>query len=125
MPLKDEHAGAELAALEDVVMRLDELQVVFGTAVAGTLGAIRAALLEALAARDRGDRPAAVGAIGRAMDGLTSLADGLDPQEAAMMRMVAQSFRNALLRGDYAHAKQSADAMMEKSGAVERKKKGP
>ena len=125
MPLKDEHSGAELAALEDVLMRLDELQVVLGTAVAATLGAVRASLIEALAARDRGDRQTAVGAIGRAMDGLTSLADGLDPQEGAMMRMVAQSFRNALLRGDYAHAKQSADVMMEKSGAVERKKKGP
>jgi hypothetical protein len=123
MALKEEHAGVELAALEDVLLRLDELQIVLGTAVGGTLGAIRASLIEALAARDRGDMPAAVAGIGKAMDGLSSLADKLDPDEGAMMRMVAGSFRNALLRGDYANAKQTADVMMQKSGAVERKKK--
>ena len=122
MALKDEHTEIELSALEDVLMRLDELQVVLGVAVAGTLGAIRASLIEAVAARDRGDTPAAVGAIGRAMDALSSLADSLDPDEGALMRMVAQSFRTALLRGDYAHAKQTADVMMQKSGAIERKK---
>lgn len=123
MALKDEHASIELAALEDVLLRLDELQIVLGAAVGGTLGAIRSSLIQAAAARDRGDTPAAVGAIGKAMDELSSLADNLDPDEGAMMRMVAQSFRTALLRGDYAHAKQTAGVMMQKSGAVERKKK--
>lgn len=123
MALKDEHVGVELAALEDVLMRLDELQIVLGTTVAGTLAAIRSSLIEAVAARDRGDAQAAVGAIGKSMDRLSLLADDLDPAEGAMMRMVAQSFRTALLRGDYSHAKQTADVMMQKSGAVERKKK--
>jgi hypothetical protein len=122
MALKDEH-GVELAALEDVLLRLDELQVVLGRAVAATLAAIRLSLIEAVSARDRGDTPAAVAAIGKAMDSLSSLADGLDPDEGALMRMVAQSFRNALLRGDYPQAKQTADVMMQKSGAVERKTK--
>lgn len=123
MALKSEHQGAELAALENVLLRLDELQVVLGPAIATTLAAVRAFLLEALAARDRGDQPAAVGAIGRAMDALSSLADNLDPAEGAMMRAVAQGFRAALLRRDYAHAKEAADMMMERSGAVERRKK--
>ncbi len=122
MPLKSDHAGDDLAALEDVLLRLDELLVVFGSSVAGTLGAIRASLLEAIAARDRGDRPVAIGAVGKAMDALSSLADHLDPTEAAMMRAMAQSFRAALLRGDYAGAKETADVMRHKSGAVERKK---
>jgi hypothetical protein len=123
MALKDQHADIELSALEDVLMRLDELQIVLGTSVGSTLGAIRTSLIEAAAARDRGDRPAAVGAIGKAMDGLSALADVLDPDEGMLMRAIAQSFRVALLRGDYAHAKQTADVMLKKSGAVERKKK--
>ena len=122
MALKGEQT-ADLAALEDVLLRLDELQIVLGPAVAPTLAAVRVALIEAIAARDRGDRPAAIAAVGRAMDSLSSLADHLDPAEAGMMRALAQSFRVALLRGDYAGAKQNAAAMLEKSGAVERKKK--
>lgn len=122
MALKGEHQ-AELSALEDVLLRLDELRVVLGPAVGGTLTAVRASLLEALAARDRGDQPAAVGAIGKAMDALSSLADDLDPAEGAMMRAVAHGFRAALSRGDYARAKEAAGAMMQRSGAVERKDK--
>jgi hypothetical protein len=56
------------------------------------------------------------------MDSLTSLAENLDPAEAAMMRAMARGFRAALLRGDYAGAKESAAVMRQKSGAVERKK---
>jgi hypothetical protein len=123
MALKSEHQGAELSALEDVLLRLDELKVVLGPAVGATLAAVRAWLVQALAARDRGDQPAAVGAIGQAMDRLSSLADDLDPAEAAMMRAVAHGFRAALLRGDLAHAKEAAGMMMQKSGAVQRKKK--
>jgi len=123
MALKSEHSDTELAALEDVLLRLDELLVVLGSSVASTLGAVRTSLMEAIAARDRGDRSAAIGAIGKAMDWLSSLADDLDPAEATMMRAVAQSFRTALLRGDYAGAQQTAAKMMQKSGALERKKK--
>jgi hypothetical protein len=122
MPLKSDHSGAELAALEDVLLRLDELLVVLGSSVAGALAAVRFSLIEAIAARDRGDRSAAIGAVGKAMDSLSSLAEHLDPAEAAMMRAIAQGFRAALLRGDYAGAKQSADVMRQRSGAVERKK---
>jgi hypothetical protein len=39
-----------------------------------------------------------------------------------MMRAVARTFRAALLRGDFGGAKESAAAMMQRSGAVERKK---
>lgn len=121
MVLKSEHTP-ELAALESVLLRIDELPAVLGSFATPTIGLVRGALLEALAARDRGDQPAAVAAIGRAMDALSALADRLDPTEAAMMRAVAHSFRVALSRGDYARAKETAAVMMKKSGAVERKK---
>jgi hypothetical protein len=77
-----------------------------------------------MAARDRGDMPAAIAQIGRAMDRLAALADQLDPAEATLMRALAQNFRAALLRGDEAQVKQSAAVMFEKSGAAERKKPG-
>lgn len=110
------------SALESVIMRLDELQAVLGSHVLPTLSAIRAALISAMAARDRGDMPGAIQQIGGAMDRLAALADQLDPGEAMLMRAVAQSFRAALLRGDAAQAKQTAAVMFEKSGAVQRKK---
>jgi hypothetical protein len=110
-------------ALEGVTTRLDELQTVLGSHAAPTLAAVRAALINAMAARDRGDRDGSVRQIGDAMDRLAALADQLDPGEAALMRTVARHFRSALLRGDATRAKQTAAVMFEKSGAVERAKK--
>jgi len=109
-------------ALEAVVTRLGELEVVLGAHVAPTLTSIRASLIAAMAARDRGDAPGAVQQIGHAMDRLSALADQLDPAEAMLMRLLAQSFRTALLRGDEHQVKESTTAMFQKSGAVERKK---
>lgn len=116
------HEEAELAAIESVSSRLDELRIVLGPEVGPALEGVRASLIEAMAARDRGDSKAAVAAIGAAMDRLTSLADGMDAAEGAMMRTVARTFRSALLRGSFSDAKQAADVMMRRSGAVERKK---
>jgi hypothetical protein len=110
------------AALESVTTRLDELQAVLGTHAAAVLAAVRAALINAMAARDRGDVAGTVRQIGDAMDRLAAFADQLDPAEAGLMRAVAQHFRSALLRGDATQAKQTAAVMFEKSGAVERKK---
>lgn len=109
-------------ALEKVIAGLAELEVVLGTQVRPVISAVRATLVGAMAARDRGDVPAAMQRIGDAMDRLTRLADTLDPGEAALMRALAQNFRAALARGDEAHAKRDAAVMLQKSGAVERKK---
>ena len=109
-------------ALESVALRLEQLQAALGGHVAPTLEAVRAALISAMAARDRHDLPSAVRQIGDAMDRLAALADQLDPNEAALMRSAAHSFRSALFRGDTVHAKQTAAVMFDKSGAVERKK---
>ena len=120
--MADKHESAIPNALESVITGLGELEVVLGPQVRPALDAIRATLSAALAARDRGDVPGAFELIGQAMDRLTHLADHLDPAEGTLMRALAQAFRAALLRGDQAQAKQSAAAMFEKSGTVERKK---
>ena len=120
--MTDKHVAEVPSALEAVVARLGDLERALGPAVRPVLEAVRAGLIEAMAARDRGDVPGAVRAIGAAMDRLAAFADGLDASEAALMRRVAQSFRVALLRGDDATAKQSAGIMFERSGARERKR---
>jgi len=119
--MADNHEPEIPAALEGVLLRLGELEVVLGKQVGPALDAVRAALIAAMAARDRGDVPGAVQQIGQAMNRLAALADDLDPAEAAMMRRLAETFRAALLRGDTSGAKQRAAAMFEKSGAREKK----
>ena len=116
------HEGEIPVAIESVVARLGDLEVVLGTHAGPVVAAVRTLLIAAMAARDRGDMPAAMAQIGEAMDKLSALADGLDPSEAALMRGVAQNFRAALLHGDAAQAKDSAAVMLEKSGATMRKK---
>jgi len=120
--MPDQHEPQIPVALEAVVTRLGELQVVLGKHVAPTVAAVRSALITAMAARDRGDMPAAIQQIGHAMDRLSALADQLDPAEAMLMRALARNFRSALLRGDESQVKDSTAKMLQKSGAVERKK---
>ena len=120
--MSHKHEEAIPVALESVVTRLGDLEVVLGAQAGPVVAAVRSMLIAAMAARDRGDMPAAVAQIGHAMDRLAALADGLDPAEASLMRALAENFRAALLRGDDARAKQSAALMFEKSGATPRKK---
>lgn len=108
-------------ALEGVVLRLGELERVFGPAVRSVIEAVRADLIAAMAARDRGDAPGAVRAIGSAMGRLSDVAEKLDPADASLMRHLAAVFRTALLQGDAAAARASADAMLDRSGATRRK----
>lgn len=107
--------------LESFIGRMGELQAIFGPAAAPTLAAVKDGILHAMAARDRGDMPAAVEQLGAAMDELATFAEQLGPAEAAAMRAVAQMFRGALSRGDESEAKRVAAVMFEKSGARERK----
>lgn len=121
--MADKHAPEIPVDLETVVSRLGELEVVLGSEIGPLLAEVRTTLIAAMAARDRGDLPAALGEIGRGMDRLTTAAERLDPAEAALMRALAQTFRAALLRGDDGAVKQTTAAMFAKSGAVERGKK--
>jgi hypothetical protein len=116
------HEEAVPAAIEAVVARLGDLETVLGAVARPAVAAVRTGLIAAMAARDRGDMPAAIAHIGEAMDRLSALADGLDPGEATLMRALAQHFRAALLRGDAAQAQQSAATMLERSGGTARRK---
>jgi len=118
----DKQAAEVPEALEALVARLGDLESAFGPSVRPVLDAVRDGLVAAMAARDRGDIPAAIRSIGTAMDRLAAYADRMDPSDAAMMRAVAHSFRAALLRGDNAGAKESAAVMFARSGATERKR---
>ncbi|HUI26930.1 MAG TPA: hypothetical protein VL403_12670 [Candidatus Kryptonia bacterium] len=121
--MTDEHQPAIPIAIEQVIARLSELEIVVGAAGRSVMPVIRARLTEAMAARDRGDPPAAIAKVGEAMDQLAALADRLDPAEAMLMRALSQRFRSALLRGDQMSAQHAADTMFEKSGAREQGKK--
>ena len=120
--MSDEHQPAIPLAIEQVVTRLSELEIVFGEPATPVIATVRTRLLEAMAARDRGDQHAALLLIGQAMDHLAALADRLDPAEALLMRALAERFRTALAQGDQATAKESAAVMFTKSGAREMKK---
>jgi hypothetical protein len=119
--MADAHQPDVPIVLEQLINGLRELEIVLGDAGRATLPGVRAALTAAMAARDRGDPPAAVRAIATAMTQLARLADRLDPQEAAMMRLVTDRFRAALLRGDLPEAKEDMDVMFSRSGSREKK----
>jgi len=120
--MTDKHDADTGFPLEKLIDGLAELTVVLGNQAAPVLAGIRDSMIAALAARDRGDVPGAVERIADAMQRLSALADQLDPAEAALMRTLAAGVRSALQRGDTADARQRADAMFARSGAVERKK---
>lgn len=108
-------------SLEALIAGLGDLLPALGSQAAPGIEAVRGRLSAALAARKNGDVDRAVGEITAAMRLLAELADGLDPQEGAMMRAVASQFEQALRRGDAAHAAQSVDAMRTRSGAVKKR----
>lgn len=118
----NDHRPAIPTAIEHVVDAVSELETVLGEAGRQAIPFIQARLAEAMAARDRGDPVATVKAIRAAMEQVAAVADRLDPQEAAVMRAVAEHFATALLGGDLPEAKQGMDVMFERSGACERKK---
>src|SRR5262249_7648698 len=90
------HALTYPEALETLLTRLPELQVVLGPEAKGGVEAVSLLLQEAVAARADGDVPRATRCVGKAMDILSQLAESLDPHEAMLMRMLAAQFRQAL-----------------------------
>lgn len=121
--MTDKHDDAGLLeGIEAVVDRLGGLELALGPSVRPLLSFVRDRLIAAMAARDRGDLPAAISCIGTAMDELAAYAGRLDPCEAGTMRDASQALQRALLRGDASAAKESAAVMFNRSGAVERKR---
>lgn len=117
--MEDKHSYPE--ALGTLLSRLPELGLVLGPQATGGLEAVKRSLQQALALRADGDVPRAVSRIAAAMDSLSQSADGLGPQEAALMRMLTDQFRRALLGGHNSKARQVSELMREKSGTTVRK----
>lgn len=109
-------------ALETLLTRLPELEIVLGPQAKPGLESVRLLLREAVTARAGGDVPRAATCISTAMDTLSQLANLLDPHEALMMRMLAAQFRQALSRGDDGEVRRVSDVMREKSGTTIKKK---
>ncbi len=108
--------------LDVLLTRLPELEIVLGPQSKPGLHAVRKWLQEAVAARADGDAAKATSKIGTAMDTLSQLADRLDPQEAALMRMLSAQFRQALDMGDMSETQRVSDVMRKRSGATTKKK---
>jgi hypothetical protein len=109
-------------ALETLLTRLPELEIVLGPQAKKGIESVRMLLQQAVAARADGDIPRATARIAEAMDTLSQLANLLDPTEALMMRVLAAQFRQALMQGDDSEARRVSDIMREKSGTTIKKK---
>lgn len=109
-----------IEGLATMAARLDELETLFGPRAQPVVGRLRGALLDALAARDRGDAPAAVARLRAAMEDLVRLFGEVDPDEGAAMGRLVAGFQQALSRGQGDAAGRIADDMRRHSGAVER-----
>lgn len=110
-------------ALEMLVSRLGEMEVVLGQPAAARLGAVRAHLQRAVALRADGDPLAAAAAIRKAMEELATMASAVDPGEGVLMRAIVERFSAALLRGESGELERTADVMRERSGATKVAKK--
>jgi hypothetical protein len=123
MPDAHSHLVDFPEALEALFSRMGELKIVLGPAAAPGVDRVERALRDGLAARERDDVAGAVEKIGQAMDLLAGLAAHADPAEGAMMRAVAERFKQALGRGALGEAQESAEVMRAQSGSVLRPKK--
>ncbi|MGB6551859.1 MAG: hypothetical protein WBE78_00105 [Candidatus Binataceae bacterium] len=95
---------------------LGELEIVIGPGARGAVAEVRDGLRSAIAMRDRGEMPAAIAAIRRAMERLAALGAELDPAEGAMMRAIAERFAAAMSFGDKGEAKGAVNLMRRKAG---------
>jgi len=107
---------AEADSFLKLAENLGELEVVIGPKARPVVAEVKAGLREAIACRDRGDIPAALEAIERAMEQLAALGSQLDPAEGAMMRAIAQHFSQALSAGLKGEAKVAVNLMKNRAG---------
>jgi hypothetical protein len=95
---------------------LGELEVTIGDRARPAVVELRQRLRAAAASRERGDLPGSLEQLKSAMERLAAIAGELDPEEGALMRMVAQRFTEALKLGDKGTAKEVVNLMRHKSG---------
>ena len=110
-------------ALEAFFERVGELKHALGPGGAERVGALEALIAEGLAARDRGDGRTAILRIVQAMHRLAELATDSGAPDAAMLRMMAQQFGQAVGHADLSEAKSAAEKMRQQSGAALHPKK--
>lgn len=103
--------------IEQALAALLKLGNVLGAGSAAATPAITEELRQAMASRDRGDVLRAFDHIARAMTLVAEAAAKLDPNEAAIMRVIVDRFRAALQRCDAETARWLVDKMFERSGA--------
>lgn len=99
-----------------LAQNLGELEVVIGERARPAIAAAREGLRDALTCRERGDMAGSIAAIRIAMERLAALGSTLDPEEGAMMRLIAERFTGALGTGQKDDAKASVDLMRRKAG---------
>ncbi len=109
-------------ALEGLAGGLQELEKVLGSAAVPVLRSVRAHLLAALAARDRGDRDGLKQAIARAMDELSGLGQSLDPAEGAMMKALSEQFRSGMAAEDRDAMERNLDRIQARTGQPKQRK---
>ena len=113
MPTPDDPSLAPFIKLAD---SLGELEVTIGERARPAVAELRQRLRAAVASRERGDLADSLEQLRGAMERLAAVAAELDPAEAALMRMVAQSFTEALKLGDRGAAKEAVKMMRHKAG---------
>ena len=99
-----------------LAQNLGELEIVIGERARPAIAGVREGLREALACRERGDMAGSIAAIRVAMERLVNLGSSLDPEEGAMMRLIAERFTAALGAGQKGDAKSTVDVMRRKAG---------
>jgi hypothetical protein len=99
-----------------LVQNLGELEIVIGERARPAIAGARESLRDALACRERGDMAGSIAAIRVAMERLAALGATLDPEEGALMRLIAERFSAALGSGQKGEAKASVDLMRRKAG---------
>jgi hypothetical protein len=110
-------------ALEAFFSRVGELRHALGPKGAERIGVIEALIAEGLAARDRGDAQTALARIVEAMQRLAEAAADSGTPEGAMLRGMAERFRQAVGHADLSQAKDAAEVMRVQSGSTIHPKK--
>jgi hypothetical protein len=99
-----------------LAQNLGELEIVIGERARPAIAGVRERMHDALACRERGDMAGSIVAIRLAMEQLAALGSTLDPDEGAVMRMIAERFTAALGAGQKGDAKTSVDLMRRRAG---------
>jgi hypothetical protein len=99
-----------------LAQNLGELEIVIGERARPAIAGVREGLRDAMACRERGDMPGSIAAIRQAMAQLAALGSTLDPEEGAVMRIIAERFTAALGAGQKGDAKTSVDVMRRRAG---------